>query len=205
MDDWLNLSEAAEALGVHPATVRAWADRGDLPSQRTPGGHRRFRRSEVEARAATLDRSQRAGAQLVIQAMVGRARLQLADGALGGEAWYQSLSDNARRSLRPIGYRLLHLVQAALGGETPDEAEAQAIGQDYARLGRENGLSLTDTTRAYLYFRGFVADAIFDMGLATGAGSSADWTGMHRRAMNVTDDVLLALIESARRAEQANG
>ena len=29
--DWINLSEAAELLGVHPATVRAWGDKGELP------------------------------------------------------------------------------------------------------------------------------------------------------------------------------
>lgn len=35
---WVSLSEAAKILGVHPATVRNWADQGHLPSQRTPGG-----------------------------------------------------------------------------------------------------------------------------------------------------------------------
>ena len=42
MDDqqmeWLSLSDAAEYLGVHPSTVRAWADKGDLPVHRTAGG-----------------------------------------------------------------------------------------------------------------------------------------------------------------------
>ncbi len=45
-DEWLSLSEAAELLGMHPATVRLWADRNELPSRRTNGGHRRFRRSD---------------------------------------------------------------------------------------------------------------------------------------------------------------
>jgi excisionase family DNA binding protein len=29
--DWLSLSEIATELGVHPSTVRNWADQGDLP------------------------------------------------------------------------------------------------------------------------------------------------------------------------------
>ena len=41
-EEWLSLREAAEMLGMHPATVRLWADRNELPSRRTNGGHRRF-------------------------------------------------------------------------------------------------------------------------------------------------------------------
>jgi excisionase family DNA binding protein len=36
--EWLSLKEAAAMLGVHPATLRAWADAGRIPSQRTAGG-----------------------------------------------------------------------------------------------------------------------------------------------------------------------
>jgi excisionase family DNA binding protein len=200
MDEWLNLSEAAELLGVHPSTIRAWTDRGDLPYQRTPGGHRRFRRADLEARATSTDRSQQAGAQMVIQAMIGHARLQLAEGALANKGWYQRLEEPGRQALRPIGYRLLHLVQQALVDEPVDAGEAAEIGRDYARLGRAYGLTLVDTTNAYLYFRGFIAEAILTMALASGGQASSDWSEMHRRAMAVTDDVLLALISEATHA-----
>lgn len=40
--EWVSLRQAADMLGVHPATVRNWADKGDIMSRRTPGGHRRF-------------------------------------------------------------------------------------------------------------------------------------------------------------------
>lgn len=45
----LRLSEAAAVLGVHPDTLRRWADSGKVPSARTPGGERRFSRSDIEA------------------------------------------------------------------------------------------------------------------------------------------------------------
>ena len=48
-EEWLSLREAAELLGMHPATVRLWADRNEIPSRRTSGGHRRFRRADIEA------------------------------------------------------------------------------------------------------------------------------------------------------------
>ena len=45
----LRLSEAAALLGVHPDTLRRWADAGQVPCTRTPGGERRFTRADVEA------------------------------------------------------------------------------------------------------------------------------------------------------------
>jgi excisionase family DNA binding protein len=38
----------AELLGVSPATVKRWEQAGHLNSTRTPGGHRRFRKGDVE-------------------------------------------------------------------------------------------------------------------------------------------------------------
>jgi excisionase family DNA binding protein len=48
-------SEVARIFRVDPKTVSRWAARGVLPSTRTLGGHRRFRRSDVEALLADED------------------------------------------------------------------------------------------------------------------------------------------------------
>ena len=40
--------EVAELFGVDPKTVTRWAKAGKLTTIRTLGGHRRFRKSEVE-------------------------------------------------------------------------------------------------------------------------------------------------------------
>ncbi|HJL18291.1 MAG TPA: helix-turn-helix domain-containing protein [Sandaracinaceae bacterium LLY-WYZ-13_1] len=47
-DDLLTTSEAADALGVSPTSIKRWADAGRLPAQKTAGGHRRYRRGDVE-------------------------------------------------------------------------------------------------------------------------------------------------------------
>lgn len=44
----LSTSQAARVLGVTIGTVRRRADRGYLPTFRTPGGQRRFRREDLE-------------------------------------------------------------------------------------------------------------------------------------------------------------
>jgi excisionase family DNA binding protein len=52
--DWLTLGQAAKFLGVAQSTIRKWSDQGRVPAFYTPGGHRRYRRRDLEA---FLDRS----------------------------------------------------------------------------------------------------------------------------------------------------
>src|SRR6187402_1317844 len=46
--EWLTLGQAASYLGVAQSTVRKWSDGGRLSAFYTPGGHRRFRRVDLE-------------------------------------------------------------------------------------------------------------------------------------------------------------
>lgn len=48
-DELLTTEEAAQVAAVSVSTIRAWAADGRLISRRTLGGHRRFRRGDVEA------------------------------------------------------------------------------------------------------------------------------------------------------------
>ena len=57
--DWLTLKQAAHKLGVHPTTLRRWADAGEILVMLTPGGHRRFAMADVERFAKVLHRQQR--------------------------------------------------------------------------------------------------------------------------------------------------
>jgi excisionase family DNA binding protein len=52
--EWLTLGQAARFLGVAQSTIRKWSDQGRVPAFYTPGGHRRYRRSDLES---FLDRS----------------------------------------------------------------------------------------------------------------------------------------------------
>ena len=46
--------EVASLFRVDPNTVTRWASAGRIGSIRTPGGHRRFRESEVRSMLASL-------------------------------------------------------------------------------------------------------------------------------------------------------
>lgn len=69
--EWLTLGEAARYLGVAQSTVRKWADMGRVETFKTPGGHRRFRRDDLDrfmqgASGEQLPQSRRGGAPLVL-------------------------------------------------------------------------------------------------------------------------------------------
>lgn len=66
----LTTAEAAARLGISAATLKRWAQSGLIPSERTEGGHRRFRAEDVHALAnpgAGTEDPARRGADLVVE------------------------------------------------------------------------------------------------------------------------------------------
>jgi excisionase family DNA binding protein len=194
--EWLNLSDAAALLGVHPSTLRAWSDRGDIPAHRTPGKHRRFRRADIEHWADSRREAQSSPGQMIVENVLGRTRMQMAEGGLAQMAWYPRFDEARRRELREVGRAQLRLLLRYLGDEGEVVLpEARAIGREYDRLGREAGLPLSQTVSVFLYFRDFLYDSVIDVYQATGQRAAREWANMHRRIAAFTNTVLLALIE----------
>lgn len=48
VDRLLTLEEASETLGVHPDTLRRWDNSGKFHSIKTKGGHRRYKKSQID-------------------------------------------------------------------------------------------------------------------------------------------------------------
>jgi excisionase family DNA binding protein len=205
-DEWLNLSEAAKVLGVHPSTLRTWADRGDVPTHRTPGKHRRFRRADIEAWGAARREARPTAGQMIVQNALGRTRMQMAEGRLAAAPWYQRFDEAHKREFREAGRRLLNMLMVFLGEES-DEAppEARGLGEDYYRLGREAGLSLSETLNVFLFFRDFLYDSVVDVYQASGQRAAREWAHMHRRITAFTNAVLLALTAAHEQADSDRG
>ena len=186
--EWIGLSEAAGLLGVHPSTVRSWADSGKLPVHRTAGGHRRFIRSEIE----TLRRGPEAsGAQFVIENVIGRTRLEVAEGRLEDQAGYRRLTDPQREAYRDESHRLLQQVGELIEAESSEES--RQIGQEYARISLDAGMSLVEAVEAFLFFRGFLMESINSLHEAQ---SGSAWTQFYRQASLFTDSLLVSIVES---------
>jgi photoactive yellow protein len=47
-DELLTTRQAAEIVGVGTTSIKRWSDEGKLPAIKTAGGHRRYRRRDVE-------------------------------------------------------------------------------------------------------------------------------------------------------------
>lgn len=200
---WLGLSQAAAFLGIHPRTLRLWADRGEVPSHRTPGGHRRFHRADLEALlAAERHQQAQSGLQLIVHSALGRARMEASEGGLAQASWYRQFDEPARELHRLMGRRLLGALLRYLSSPADREAllaEARTHGRSYGEFSRRQGLALDDAVRAFLFFRDTLADSVIEMtesAASLNPRSARTWGDTFRQVNTFTNEVLLALIQA---------
>jgi excisionase family DNA binding protein len=195
--EWLSLSEIAEKLGVHPSTVRNWTDKGGMPVHRTRGGHRRFKRSEVELWMQSQQTSAPSEASLVVQNALKKTRFQISEGRLKAEDWYQKLDWEARDKYRQSGRHLMQGLIAYLSTDGAEaDAEARSLGYEYATRGRRYSLSVSDATQAFLFFRNTLLDALMGIYEAALVRSPGTLNDMFRKINAFTDRILLTILET---------
>lgn len=195
--EWVSLRRAAEILGVHPATVRNWADKGDLMSRRTPGGHRRFRKSDLMQYAQSQDELQPLEVQVIIQNALGQARIDVGDGNLEHVPWYSGMSEGTRAAMRVRGRELLEALRSYLASGAPDEQLSTAIriGKDYAEILSADGLTLPQAMRGFFYFGEFIINSILTWSEVTPPRSAPEWAMLLRHVNNYMNTMLLSLVE----------
>ncbi len=195
--EWVSLREAADILGVHPATVRNWADKGELPSRRTPGGHRRFRRSDLLRHAETQGEIQPSEIRVILQSALGHARMQVGGGTLTSLPWYEAMSDPTRTHMREQGRAVLEELRHYLAENAPESGLATAItlGKDYARMLVDDGLTLPQAVRGFFYFSDFVIDSVLTWSELTPPRSTSEWSTMLRQINTFIHAMLLSIIE----------
>ena len=196
--EWISLRQAAEILGVHPATVRNWADKGDLATRRTPGGHRRFRKADLLQYAESQGELQPLEIQVIIQNALGQTRMQVGGGAMAQLQWYDSITEESRVQLRQEGLRTLEGLRGYLASGAPDDLLGRAIntGKNYAALLNREGLKLPDAIRGFFYFSDFIINSILTWSEITlPRTNSADWGTLLRQVNTFTNSILLSIVE----------
>ena len=202
-DEWLSLSDAAKLLGVHPSTVRLWSDKGVLPTHRTSGGHRRYRRDEVMLWSNTA-REVRTEPEGIMHIAMKNVRVQIGEANLESESWYHKLDENARKQYRESARSLAQGLMTYLASETSDDSESHAIGYEYASRARRYGLSAVDATRALLFFRNALIESVMKVYREANIHSGRAWEEMLHKMHTFTDQILISLLETYHKLENAN-
>ena len=200
--EWLSLKGAAELLGVHPGTVRSWSNKGVLPTHRTSGGHRRYRRDDVVLWAKTA-REVRVEPEGIMRLAMKNVRVQIGEANLESEGWYQKLNEEARKQYRESARTLSQGLMAYLVSEHNDDSEAHAIGYDYASRARRYGLSEVDATRALLFFRNALIESVMKVYREANILSGTAWEDILHKMHMFTDHILISLLETYNRLEHA--
>ncbi len=203
--NWLSLSDVAKLLGVHPSTVRAWADQGVLPVYRTEGGHRRFLQDEIDLWVQTSRQKKEVEPERALRDVLKRIRFKIGEHQLESEKWYQKLDDDARIKYRMSGKNLMQSLASYLGAKGDDAiAEARSLGYEYASRGRRYDLSLIDATCAFLFFRNALLEAMIAVYLDARVSDTESWGNMLSRILAFTDQTMLSLMETYEAFEKNN-
>lgn len=196
--EWVSLGEAAEIIGVHPATIRNWAERGELPFRRTPGGHRRFQRSALQQWQASHRLTAPAEAQVVVQSALGRTRLETGNRQnLADLVWYGRLSPAARETMRQQGLYLMDTLIRFLA-KPDDETELQTayqIGETYGTLLKSERLKLSQALQGYFYFVDFLMEAVIQLSETSTAAPKASWGDILRQMNQFIRQILAGMID----------
>lgn len=203
--EWLSLGQVAELLGVHPSTVRNWSDQGALPVHRTKGGHRRYRRKDVDLWMQSYQAKGEADIEEVGQTALRMTRLQVSEGSLESEAWYQKLDAEARDQYRRSGRATVQSLMAYMGADVEiAEAEARALGYEYASQARRCSLTTIEAIKAFMYFRDLIMESLLIVYEDARVSSPMVWSNMMRKMSSFTDLVMITLLETMEAYERAN-
>ena len=195
--EWVSLRKAADILGVHPATVRNWADKGELPSRRTPGGHRRFNQDELIRYAQSQGEIPSTEVQVIIQNALGQARMRVTQDNLQDIQWYAAMSEDNIREMRQLGRRALEAIRSYLAAGASDEQLSDAIdlGKEYASILIADGLTMPQAMRGFFYFSDFVINSILTWSELSQPRNSTEWASLLRQVNTFIHTMLLSLVE----------
>ena len=189
---WLSLRDACHLLDVSNTTLRQWADNGYLRVYRTPGGHRRFLRDDVESFANSPEQAQGyVRGDAIEGSALRKIRRNLGRNDVLQQSWYQSIEEEGKVRMRLFGRRLLSLLLQETGPRRRRQellVEAHLLGREYGTEMSERGVALKDTIEAFVFFRTMVLDST----------NPSSWS----RIIEAADRVLVGLADSYEESDQ---
>lgn len=192
---WLTLEQASKRLGVHPTTLRRWADGGDVNVFVTPGGHRRFFPADLDRFVIEHQHSgvPARGAPAWTDHAIAQARENLRE-----QRWLASYDETERESQRYLGRRLMGLVLQYIAhpSDNPELlAEARVIGVQHAQNALEKGRTLPDLLQAISFFRATLLEVVLQEAPQSGKGRCETNVHLLRRIERLVSEVQGGVVE----------
>ena len=162
----VSISEASHILGVSNATLRQWTNEDKIRAFITPGGHRRYDKTNLQA---FIGKQQRVHTIKDLATRIedtSPSHRELAHTYFGTTSWYNKLDIESRNHLAESGRQLLHLVIRYIT-EPPKQKVilelARGVGSDFGEQLAKLGLSLTESLEAFVMHRNPVINATIDL------------------------------------------
>ncbi len=196
----LGITKAAKVLGVHPLTLRSWAEKGHIPHYRTPGGHRRFREQDLLDFLAKLNQGEgEPKLEVMAHRAVQRAIATLpgTEGVVARPIKGPAVTEEQRAKMRSVGQDLLRLSMQYVS-DTHNEAvmeEGRKIGRAYGDFARRHRMKMSEMVATFNFFRDTIIEAMFQAPPKEG-GVDADNPTLYRRLNRFFNEVLLATVKA---------
>ncbi|MHB8085834.1 MAG: MerR family transcriptional regulator [Dehalococcoidia bacterium] len=203
-DSVVTIKEASLILGVNEATLRQWTDEGRLKAFITPGGHRRYAKSDLlnfmNSSRKVLD------VKDLASEMEDTVRLhrQTARRQLEATTWYGKLDSQSQEHLAELGRRLLGLIVRHVTDPSAREETitlARQTGHDFGMVLAESGLPLTDSVEAFMLHRDIIMNTAGHL-MKKREAFSGRFVEAIPLAAHLMDESLVALV-SAHQQRQA--
>lgn len=204
---WMTLGEASRMLGVDPDTLRRWADNGKIEMFHTPGGHRRFLRTTIDALIPRPRHARRQSLSAMGETpdRIAGEFLKRVRSDLGDQDWHQRFDEASLRWFRERGRRMSELLVGYLDtvrrhGREQYLVQAEALGREYGVEAKRRSLSLGEATQAFLFFRARFLSEVADVA-RRGSLDTTQAAVLFEEADRSLDRVILALIAGHQAAE----
>lgn len=194
--EWLTLKDASEFLGVHFTTLRGWADRGEIPVFRTPGGHRRFSLNDLrrflDERARLMPATTRNN---LVEIAVDRVRTELQRADALVQRWHHPDNTAVDQARRERGRMLFSLaISYVMKPQQRNQLleAARELGRQYGVDAASSGIPLVETGRAVQFFRRQLIEAVR---ASNEQSPDSDDIRVERLLNQFLDEVLYAVLD----------
>ena len=206
MDESLvTISEAASILGVSEVALRQWTDEGRIKAFITPGGHRRYSKTELKKFMSSHQKA--VGVSDLIAEIEATSKLHSEIGrtSLITKDWYNRLDNEEKLRLAHLGRDMLDVIVRHLNEPTKRERTleiARDVGRGFGKNLAGLGLLLTDAVEAFILHRDPIMKAMAHLMKKREAHSGKVVEAIPLTA-RIMDEALLSLVAAHQQCNSA--